>query len=123
MMVQVGEEEPEDRLKLLTDVEVTNWPTVTDPVPVLFANNTVSIAGEVPVSLANNTVAVTGTVPVSGPLTNAQLTAVQGTAATAAWAGTGNGTTIAILKAIYAQNEEIKTLLNDIKTNTTPETP
>lgn len=56
---------------------------------------------------------------VTGPLTNAQFTAVQGTAAVAAWAGTGNGTTVAILKAIYAQNSQMITLLTAIRDNTT----
>lgn len=59
-------------------------------------------------------------VPVSGPITNAQYIAVVGTAAIAAWPGTGNGTLIAIQKAIYAQNVEIITLLGQIAENTRP---
>lgn len=55
-----------------------------------------------------------------GGLSNAQYTAVAGTAAAAAWGGTGNGTGISILKALYNQNVQIISLLNDIKTNTAP---
>lgn len=55
---------------------------------------------------------------VTGPVTNAQLGAVTGTATVAAWAGIGSGTAIAILKAIYAQNESIKTILGTIAANT-----
>lgn len=65
-------------------------------------------------------VPVSGTVTATGPLTNAQLTLVSGTAAAAIWSGTGDATIIAVLKALYSQNEEIKVLLGDIKTNTTP---
>ena len=57
---------------------------------------------------------------VTGPLTNSQLTAVTGTASTAAWGGTGNATEIAILKAMYAQNANIMTLLGEIAENTRP---
>lgn len=59
-------------------------------------------------------------VPVTGPITNAQYSAVVGTAATPNWSGTGNGTLIAIQKAIYAQNVEIITLLGQIEENTRP---
>lgn len=59
-------------------------------------------------------------VAVSGPLTNAQLVAVTGAASVAPWEGSGNGTAIAILKAIWSQNEDIKTLLTTIAANTTP---
>jgi|GEM_PF-2916547 len=55
---------------------------------------------------------------VTGPITNAQFTAVQGTAATAEWTGTGNATTIAILKALYTQNQQVITLLGEIANNT-----
>lgn len=73
--------------------------------------------GSQDVNVTNTSVAVTG------PITNAQFTAVEGTAATAAWAGTGNGTVIAILKAIHAQNETMIGHLSQIATNTTPEAP
>lgn len=56
--------------------------------------------------------------PTTGGLTNAQLTAVTGTAGVAAWSGTGNGTEIAILKAIYAQNAQMIALLTAIRDNT-----
>lgn len=55
---------------------------------------------------------------VSGPITNAQFTAVEGTAATAAWSGTGSGTVVAVLKAIHAQNAQVIALLEDIEVNT-----
>lgn len=58
--------------------------------------------------------------PVTGPLTNAQLTAVTGTASTAEWPGTGNATVIALLKAIHTQAVATNTLLAQIVTNTTP---
>lgn len=59
-------------------------------------------------------------VPVSGPLTNAQLVAALGAANNPAWDGAAaSATGIAILKAIYAQQEVMIGLLNDIKTNTT----
>lgn len=61
---------------------------------------------------------LSGSGAAADPLTNAQLTAVTGAASAPAWAGTGNGTVIAILKAIHAQNAQMITLLNDIKTNT-----
>lgn len=54
--------------------------------------------------------------PVTGPVTNAQLTAVTGAASAAAYTdvtGAASGTIIALLKGIVI-------LLNDIKTNTTP---
>lgn len=36
------------------------------------------------------------------------------------WSGTGNGTVIAILKAMHAQNATMIGILNDIKDNTAP---
>lgn len=57
---------------------------------------------------------------VSGPLTNAQFTAVEGTAATATWSGTGNGTVVSLLKAIHAQNAQVISLLEEIELNTRP---
>nr|CAI3971185.1 hypothetical protein ORM20_00136 [Ochrobactrum phage ORM_20] len=65
-------------------------------------------------------VPVSGTVTATGPLTNAQYSAITGVIGDSAWSGTGNGTLISILKALYAQNAQIITLLGDIKTNTTP---
>lgn len=65
-------------------------------------------------------VSVDGSVTVTGPVTNAQYTAVSGTASAAAWSGSGNGTIIAILKAIHAQNETIITHLSNIEANTDP---
>ncbi|MDX3929110.1 MAG: hypothetical protein QHC90_25330 [Shinella sp.] len=66
---------------------------------------------------------VSGTVTATGPLTNAQQTAITGTSATAAYAdstGAAAGTVIALLKGLYVQQAQMITLLNDIKTNTTP---
>lgn len=58
--------------------------------------------------------------PVTGPLTNAQLTAVTGTASTAEWPGTGNATVIALLKAIHTQAVATNTLLAQIADHTRP---
>lgn len=59
-------------------------------------------------------------IAVSGPLTNAQQIAIMGAANIAAWDGSSaSATTNAILKALYAQNEQIITLLTTIATNTT----
>lgn len=59
-------------------------------------------------------VPVSGTVTATGPLTNAQFTAVTGAANAAAWDGAAaSATMIAILKSIDAQ-------LRIIATNTTP---
>lgn len=61
---------------------------------------------------------------VTGPLTNAQLTAVTGAANATAWDGSAaSATMVSILKALHAQNAQIIGLLNDIKTNTTPANP
>lgn len=69
-------------------------------------------------------VPVSGTVTATGPLTNAQLTAVTGVATVAAWDGVAaSATTNSILKAMYAQNALIITLLGEIDTNTTPVGP
>lgn len=58
--------------------------------------------GEVEVTNFPATQVVSGTVTATGPLTNAQFTAVMGTAATAAWNGTdANATVIGILKALH----------------------
>lgn len=60
-------------------------------------------------------------VPVSGPVTNAQFAAIEGTASQAAWDGVApSATVIQILKAVHAQNAQIITLLSQIATNTTP---
>lgn len=80
----------------------------------------VDVDGTVDVAVTSP-VAITGSVAVTGPLTNAQYTAASGTAGSAAWAGTGNGTVIAILKAIHAQNETMITHLANIEANTTPD--
>lgn len=89
--------------------------------------------GSVTVSNFPTTQPVSGTVTATGPITNAQFTAVMGTAATPAWNGLdANCTVIAILKALYPilnvmnmevseidqDMDEVKSLLNDIKTNT-----
>lgn len=56
---------------------------------------------------------------VSGPLTNAQLTAVTGAANAAAWNGSdASATMVPILKAICAQNTSIIALLTQIQENT-----
>lgn len=61
--------------------------------------------------------------PVTGPVTNAQLTAVTGTAAqtsvTVDPAAAGQ-TILAVLRGILAELQAQTALLNDIKTNTTP---
>lgn len=85
----------------------------SDTVKIDPTQNTVKLDGSAPID-----VAITAPVDVLGPLTNAQYTAITGAVGATAWSGTGNATLISILKALYAQNEEIKTLLNDIKTNT-----
>lgn len=57
---------------------------------------------------------VSGTVTATGPLTNAQFTAVTGAATAAAWDGSAaSATIIAILKSMDAS-------LRQIATNTTP---
>lgn len=71
-----------------------------DPLPVTGGGG--GGGGEVTVTNWPTTQAVTGTVTATGPITNAQFTAVMGTAATAAWNGTdANATVIGILKALY----------------------
>ncbi|MDH4993039.1 hypothetical protein QEZ48_19680 [Aquamicrobium lusatiense] len=67
--------------------------------------------------------AVTTSIPVSGPLTNAQLTAVTGTAAQTAVTvdpAAAGQTILAVLRGILAEMQAQTVLLNDIKTNTTP---
>lgn len=49
-----------------------------------------------------------------------EASASSGSPGDSAWTGTGDGSVVAILKAIHAQNAQMITLLNDIKTNTTP---
>lgn len=57
------------------------------------------------------------TQPVTGPLTNAQLTAVTGTASTPMWDGTNpNATLIALLKNIQEQGEALKRIGNETNT-------
>lgn len=63
------------------------------------------------------------TQPVSGPLTNAQLTAVTGTAAQTAITtdpSAAGQTIMALLRGILSEMQAQTVLLNDIKTNTTP---
>lgn len=79
----------------------------------------VSVDGTVDVAVTTP-VSINGSVAVTGPLTNAQYTAAIGTPGIASWSGTGNGTVIAILKAIYEQNETIITHLSNIESNTDP---
>lgn len=75
--------------------------------------------GEVTVTNWPATQPVSGTVTATGPITNAQFTAVSGAATAAAWDGiAASATLVAILKAIHAQNATMIGLLNDIKTNT-----
>lgn len=84
-------------------------------------------ASPVPVSgpltdaqLRASAVPVSGTVTATGPITNAQFTAVTGAASAAAWDGSAaSATMIAILKALHAQNEAILVQLQAINTNTT----
>lgn len=55
------------------------------------------------------------TQPVSGPLTNAQFTAVMGTAAAPAWNGAdANATVISLLKALYPLLSMINMEVNEI---------
>lgn len=55
---------------------------------------------------------------VTGPITNAQFTAVMGTAATAAWNGTdANATVIAILKSLHPLLSMINMEVNEIDTD------
>lgn len=64
------------------------------------------------------------TQPVSGPVTNAQITAVTGTATTPAWDGVAASTTqLAIMRAMYTQFAMMITLLGEIQTNTQPVVP
>lgn len=77
--------------------------------------------GTVEVSNFPETQPVSGTVTAIGPITNAQQTALTGAPTVAAWDGVAaSATTNSILKAMYAQNELIITLLSEIETNTTP---
>lgn len=104
--------------------------TLTDP-----QGNYVEIGGG-----GSSTVAVSNfpaSQPVTGPLTNAQLRAADvgvydsntatilnelntdfGMPSEPAWSGSGNGTVIAILKALHAQNAQIIAVLNQIQDNT-----
>lgn len=62
--------------------------------------------------------------PVTGPLTNAQFTAVTGAASAAAWDGNAaSATIVSILKSLHDQNILIMSLLEDIVANTTPPEP
>lgn len=113
-------------------VSVDNFPA-TQPVTVgnFPATQPVSIAGTIGVSVDNfpATQPVTvgnfpATQPVSGPLTNAQLTAIVGTAAQTAVTSdpTAAGQTmLALLRGILTEMQTQTALLEDIKTNTTPE--
>lgn len=57
------------------------------------------------------------TQPVTGPMTNAQFTAVTGTASTPMWDGTNpNATLIALLKNIQEQGEALKRIGNETNT-------
>lgn len=59
--------------------------------------------------------------PVTGPLTNAQFTAVTGAASAAAWDGeAASATIVSILKSLHEQNEIMIGHLATIATNTTP---
>ena len=79
----------------------------------------VSVDGTVDVEVTTP-VSITGSVAVTGPLTNAQYTASIGAPGASSWSGTGNGTVIAILKAIHAQNETMIAHLSNIEANTDP---
>lgn len=64
-----------------------------------------------------------GTQPVSGPLTNAQLVAITGTAAQTAVTtdpAAAGQTMLAVMRGILAEMQAQTALLEDIKTNTTP---
>lgn len=63
---------------------------------------------------------------VTGPLTNAQLTAITGTAAQTAVTtdpAAAGQTMLAVMRGILAEMQAQTVLLNDIKTNTTPANP
>lgn len=69
-----------------------------------------ALGGSLPASPST----ISGSVAVTGPLTNAQLTAVTGAASAAAWDGiAASATIIAILKSMDAS-------LRQIATNTAP---
>lgn len=116
--------------------------SVKDPTPVTSAQPvyTVDMETGLPASAGGGGGSVTvtnfpATQAVSGPITNAQFTAVMGTAATAAWNGTDpNATVIAILKSLHPilnlinmevneidqDMEVVKAQLIAINANTTP---
>lgn len=97
-------------------VSVGNWPA-SQPV-----SGTVTIDNFPATQAVSGTVSISGTVAVSGPLTNAQLTAVTGTAAQTAIATdpSAAGLTInALLRGILQELQVQTALLEDIKTNTT----
>lgn len=65
-----------------------------------------ALGGDLPAGSAT----ITGSVAVTGPLTNAQLTAVTGAATAAAWDGAATSATIiAILKSMDASLRQIAT--------------
>lgn len=76
-----------------------------NPLPVEVVSNGGG-GGEVTVTNFPATQPVSGTVTATGPLTNAQQTAITGTTATALYTdatGAAAGTVIALLKGIYVQ--------------------
>lgn len=90
--------------------------------------------GSVTVTNFPATQPVSGTVAVTGALTNAQFASAIGTPSDEPWSGSGNATVISLLKAIVPilnltatevseidqDMDVVKSLLDDIKTNTTP---
>lgn len=90
------------------NVTVTNFPA-TQPV-----SGTVSVTGVA--TAANQTSQTTVLNAISTAV--GELNSDFGMPSQAAWAGTGDGTVIAILKAMYAQNEAMLAQLQAINTNT-----
>jgi len=87
-----------------SEVEVTNFPT------------TQAVTGPL-----TDTQLRASAVPVSGPVTEAELTAVVGLLSAGAYSddtGAADGSVIGLLKGIYVQNAAIISLLTQIETNT-----
>lgn len=89
-------------------VTVTNFPA-TQPV-----SGTVAVTG---VATAANQATQT-TVLNTMSMVLGELNTAFGMTSESAWSGSGNGTVIAILKALHAQNAQIVGLLTQIESNT-----
>lgn len=91
-----------------SSVAVTNWPA-TQPV-----SGTVSVTGVATAANQSTQTTVLNTIST----TMNELNTDFGIPSEPAWSGTGNGTVIAILKALHAQNASIIGVLEQIQTNT-----